>query len=928
MKFLKPTLIGISVSLALSLTGCTTSELDSSESQTEQSQTDQQAAKLTYVRTVEGIEEYSLENGLKVLLYPEPSQPKTLVNVTYRVGSVNEYYGETGMAHLLEHMLFKGSTNYPKIDTEFKKRGMSTNATTWLDRTNYFEVFDANEDTLAWSIGMEADRMINATFTEAQLKSEMTVVRNEMEKNENDPFRMLLSRMSSLAFLWHNYGNSTIGARSDVENFPFPRLREFYAKHYRPDNAVLTIAGRFDKETTIANIEKTFGTIDKPEKPLEALYTVEPTQDGEREVNLRRVGDLPIIGLTYHAPSGLHKDAAALRILQEVLSDYTRGRLQKNLVEPGIATMATNFSFMLRDSSEFIFLAQTEKNGDVDQLEQRLIEIVENVKVNPITAEELKLAKLKLATNSEKAMRNVTGVGMELSEYIAKGDYRHAFYFRDVIAETTLEQVQAAAEKYLIASNRTLGRFIPTEKPIRAEIPATPDLNDVLKDYKGKAVVAAGEVYDNTVGNIKQRLVTEEWPQGTKVNVYPKKLRAEQVIITMHFPSGTSESLANKATAIGMIGSLIKLGNEQYSKEQISTKLDELKSSIGIGTSAGSTNISIATDKPNMDASIAFLGELLASPTFPEKELEVLKRSSISSIESQRNDPQAIASNSFRKALYNYPKGHPKAYVELDDRITNINAVTSKQLSTLYTSTFDIKNGHITVVGDVDAQQVSKQLATVLSNYTNDAPYQYMPINLKNLKGEVVSTETPDKANAQLYIINPIEMNPTHEDYIALTIANSIFGGDPFTSRIGARIRVKEGYSYSVGAGMQASMLDKQGLFYAIAISAPENMDAVIAAYQEEVAKVVESGFTEEELDRAVKGYISNRTRSWASDNAIASVINNASNTNTDLEFYDEQIEKVKQLTTDDIKAAFVKHVAALDINIFKAGDFANAKSD
>lgn len=921
MKFLKPTLIGISVSIALSLSGCASSQTTPTANQTEQ-----QIGKLTYVRTVEGIEEYTLENGLKVLLYPDPSQPKTLVNVTYRVGSVNEYYGETGMAHLLEHMLFKGSTNYPKIDTEFKKRGMSTNATTWLDRTNYFEVFDANEDTLEWSIGMEADRMINATFTEEQLKSEMTVVRNEMEKNENDPFRMLLSRMSSLAFLWHNYGNSTIGARSDVENFPFPRLRAFYTKHYRPDNAVLTIAGRFDKETTIANIEQKFGAIAKPTTPLEPLYTVEPTQDGEREVNLRRVGDLPGIGLTYHAPSGLHEDAAALRILQEVLSDYTRGRLQKNLVEPGIATMATNFSFMLKDSSEFIFLAQAEKGGNIELLEKSLINLVENVKTTPVTEEELKLAKLKLATNAEKAMRNVTGVGMELSEYIAKGDYRHTFYFRDVIAATTLEQVQAAAEKYLIRSNRTLGRFIPTEKPHRAEIPVAPNLNEVLKDYKGNAVVAAGEVYDNTVANIKGRLTTEQWPQGTKLNVYPKKLRADQVVITMHFPSGTADSLANNATAIGMIGSMIKLGNKNYSKEQISTKLDELKSSIGIGTTAGSTSISVSTDKPNMDATIEFLGELLASPTFPKKELDVIKRSSISNIESQRNDPQAIASNSFRKALYNYPKGHPKAYVELDDRIANINGVTSQQLAALYHSTFDIKNGHITVVGDVDGEKISAQLEAVLGRYVNDAPYEYMPINLKDLQGAMVSTETPDKANAQLYIINPIKMNPKHEDYIALSIANSIFGGDPFTSRIGARIRVKEGYSYSVGAGMQANMLDEQGLFYAIAIAAPENMDPVIAAYKEEIAKVIESGFTEEELDRAVQGFISNRTRSWASDSAIAGVINNASNTKTDLAFYDEQIAQVQELSTDDIKAAFLKHVAHLDINIFKAGDFAKVE--
>ena len=181
-----------------------TSSQEQSSEQTIEKNTPSQ--KLTYVRTVEGIDEFTLSNGLKVLLYPDQAQPKTLVNITYRVGSVHEKYGETGMAHLLEHMLFKGSTNFPKIDTEFQKRGMRTNATTWLDRTNYFNVFDANEETLAWTLGMEADRMINATFTEDELKSEMTVVRNEMEKKREQSYSHVIKPnvfyRSLMAQLW------------------------------------------------------------------------------------------------------------------------------------------------------------------------------------------------------------------------------------------------------------------------------------------------------------------------------------------------------------------------------------------------------------------------------------------------------------------------------------------------------------------------------------------------------------------------------------------------------------------------------------------------------------------------------------------------------------------------------------------------------
>lgn len=922
MKFLKPTLIGISITLALGLSACATNtkSTTSDEVQTQQVQD----SSLTYVRNVEGIDEYMLPNGMKVLFYPDPSQPKTLVNVTYRVGSVHEYYGETGMAHLLEHMLFKGSTNYQKIDKEFKKRGMGKNASTWLDRTNYYETFDASEDSLEWAIGMEADRMVNATFTEEDLKSEMTVVRNEMEKGENSPFRMLMGRMSSMAFLWHNYGNSTIGARSDVENFPFQRLREFYKKHYRPDNAVVTIAGRFDKEKTMALVEQHFGAIAQPTTPIEPLYTVEPTQDGERSINIRRVGDLPIVGLSYHAPSALHADASALQILTGILGDGTRGRLQKSLVETGIATSASNFTFDLKDSSLFLFFVEGNKDTDLAELETQLLAIAEDLKNNPITQEELDLAKAKIASQTERAMRSVTGVGMALSEYIALGDYRHAFYSRNVVAATTLEQVQAAAEKYLVQSNRTVGRFIPTEKPVRAEIPAAPDLTELLKDFKGEPVATAGEVYDNTVTNIKKRLVKSEWPEGTKVNVYPKILRGEQIIISMHFPSGTAENLAYKGNAIGYVGAMLKKGNAKYSKEEIASKLDQLKSSISISTSAGSTNISISTDKTNLDATVTLMGELMASPTFPENELEVMKRASIAGIEQQRNDPSSIAGNSFRKEIANYPKGHPRAFLTLDEKIAAIEAVTVEELASLYNSHTNINNGHISIVGDVDADKVSKQLHQQLSGFVNDTPYEYITINMKQKTGLVVSTETPDKANSQLYVINPIKMDIRHEDYLALKIANTIFGGDSFSSRIGARIRVKEGYSYTVASGMQVNSIDKQGMYYALAITAPENMEGVIAAYKEEVTRAVTDGFTAEELNEAVKGFISSRNRGWASDGAIAGVILTASINEDDLAIYDEQIEAVKKLTLEDINSAFNKYIGSLDINVFTAGDFAS----
>src|SRR5438477_6739324 len=239
-------------------------------------------AGVTQGPSVEGISEYTLANGLKVLLFPDASQPKTTVNVTYLVGSRHENYGETGMAHLLEHLMLKGTPTSGSFIDAMSKRGMQYNGTTWYDRTNYYETFNASDQDLDWALAMEADRMVHSKIARSDLDSEMTVVRNEMERGENNPFQMLLQRLGSTSFDWHNYGKSTIGARSDVENVDIARLQAFYRSYYQPDNAVLIVAGRFDPDKTLAEIAHDFGPIPKPSRLPPRLYTEEPVQDGER----------------------------------------------------------------------------------------------------------------------------------------------------------------------------------------------------------------------------------------------------------------------------------------------------------------------------------------------------------------------------------------------------------------------------------------------------------------------------------------------------------------------------------------------------------------------------------------------------------------------------------------------------------------------
>src|SRR5690242_1051975 len=243
------------------------------------------------VASVEGITEYRLENGLRVLLFPDSSTPKLTVNLTVFVGSRHEGYGETGMAHLLEHMLFKGTPQHPQVPKALRDHGAYPfNGTTWVDRTNYYETLDASDANLAFAIDLEADRLVHSFIRREDLASEMTVVRNEFEAGENNPQMILSQRMLAVAYEWHNYGKSTIGNRSDIERVPIEKLQAFYRKHYQPDNILLIVTGNFKEEKALALIRKYFGALKKPERSLDTTYTEEPAQDGERSVVLRRVG--------------------------------------------------------------------------------------------------------------------------------------------------------------------------------------------------------------------------------------------------------------------------------------------------------------------------------------------------------------------------------------------------------------------------------------------------------------------------------------------------------------------------------------------------------------------------------------------------------------------------------------------------------------
>jgi len=878
---------------------------------------------ITRVTAVEGITEYKLANGLQVLLFRDPSKATITVNMTYLVGSVDESYGETGMAHLLEHMLFKGSTKFPDILAAIRSHGAQFNGSTAWDRTNYFETFDASDANLEWALDLESDRMINAFVAQKDLDTEMTVVRNEFEQGENDPTGVLFERVLSTAYLWHGYGKSPIGSRSDIENVPIPRLQAFYKRHYQPDNAVLIVAGRFEEQRALELIGRYFGSIPRPDRELTDNYTVEPSQDGEREVMVRRVGDLQILMAGYHVPSGADEQFVPSQLAAEVLGDVPSGRLYKALVETGLASQIGVEELQLRDPGMVIFYALLPKDGDLAAARTAMMTTIDGLEQNPITAEEVERIRNQAMSGFEQAMNNSQSIAIQLSSWAAIGDWRLMFLDRDRVRAATPAVVQSAALEYLKSSNRTVGQFIPGE-PDRAEIPARPDVTAMLQGYKGDEARAEGEAFDPTPANIDSRTSRVDLPGGIKLVMLPKETRGNSVNAAIRLNYGDENSLRGRGRVSGLAAQMLMRGTRNKSRQEIQDELARLQSQLNVGGGAGLASANIQSTSANLPAVLELAIEVLREPAFPEMELATLKEQIITSLESSRSEPQAIVSRAYsRHWARNYRPDDVRYVATIDEELAFVNGVTAAQLRDFHKDFYGASNAEVIIVGDFDPEAVRALIAERLDGWKSPKPFSDVLNLYSNLATDpiVQDFETPDKENAFFLAGMPVQMRDSHPDYPALVFGNYILGSGP-ASRLFGRIRGKEGLSYGVGSGFNASPRSDAAQFTVNAIAAPQNAAKVEASFRDELQQVLSEGYTAEEFASAKFSWAQGRQVARTQDGALVGQLGLWTHVGRTMAWDAEFEAKVAALTVEQVRDAMGRHLDVSKMAFMKGGDF------
>lgn len=880
---------------------------------------------------VEGVSEYMLNNGCRVVLIPDESSTSITVNMTVLVGSRHEGYGEAGMAHLLEHMLFKGTPTHGDIDKELKERGvLDLNGTTDYDRTNYYETLPASDENLEWTIAMEADRLLNCFIRGEDLFSEMTVVRNEFESGEDSPSSILMQRIMANAYEWHNYGKSVIGNRADIERVPVTRLRAFYKKYYRPDNVVLFVAGKFEPEMALASAAKHFGTIPIPSVPLEATYTMEPTQDGERIVYLNRTGDVAMVGVAYHVPSMAHEDTPALVILEHILGTEPTGRLYQELVKTKQASTVVAMHQAGYDPGLFGCLVYVNRDSTVDAIRELLSKMIEKVVTNGVTEEELSRAILELVNRKEDMQNDTASFAYELSDWAASGDWRLFFLERDRIEKVTVEDVKKVALRYFKDSNRTTGIFVPTPQPNRSSIPQSPNVDSIVAGYKGRDSVLTGEVFAPTPENVAARVFRGTLQSGIKYAMLPKQVRGDKFVMNLTLRFGTEASFSNPKLiqASKVLGSAWLLGTKDLSEAQIQDGFEALQAECTATSDVGSVTFQLSGKKKYFEETIELLTKVLREASFPSEEFELLKTKRRADIESALTDPSYLAQNALSRKLNPFPESNVHYVPTGKENMDRIAAISANDVRELYQKFLAGSVGELTIVGAFNKDAAIDQVSAMLSGWKSKEVYSRIAKPYQLTKSETISIETPDKENATYLAASNLQVRSDDPEWEAMFIANDILGGGSLSSRLGERVREQEGLSYGVGSQFIAKALDRSAVFMTYAITNPTNRDKVVSTIDEVFQQILKEGITDKELESSKTSFLKGVEDSLSDDSQLMSTLHQYLETGRDEAFLARRLEKMKKLTTADVNTVLSKLLDLKGRVIVTAGDFASKVTD
>ena len=886
-----------------------------------------QANGFEYIESSVGIEEYKMSsNDLTVLLMEDHSAPVVTFMVTYHVGSRNEAIGYTGSTHLLEHLMFKGSRSFNKkrntaIWTVLQNVGARINATTWLDRTNYFELLPSEH--LETAIAIEADRMRNAFLREEDREPEMTVVRNEFERGENDPFDALDKNIWATAYQAHPYHHSTIGWRSDIENVSTERLREFYNTYYWPNNATVTIIGDFEKEDALKLVRKYFGKHKKSPHNIPEMYTTEPKQEGPRRFVIKRKGETGIVGIAHKSPNGLNNDTYALQVLSKILGGGKSSRLYRKIVDKGLATSLFMWDFPFKDNGLFatyVFMTPDTDHGEIEQL---VLDEYDNIKLNGIKNDEIKRAKAQIRSEMAFSRDGSYSIASALNEAIAIGDWKFYTTYSAKISAVTAEDIKNAANKYLQENQSTTGYFIPEIKNGDGDTGGTQNVHQPLNYRKG-AFAESGAVKSSSKrrkttkpqSSIASQIVTSSPVDGLELKTTNTPIK-DVVTITGSILGGDMFSPATNKAVAELTADMLDEGTTRQNKFEISERLEAVGARLSFASDKYRVRFNARCLKEDVPLVIELLGEQLISPAFNESDLENLKKRRVGNLQRAKENTRAQASGRFSRIIY--PESHPNYSREIDDEIADVEKTSVADLQTYHKNSYGLGNMLVVAVGDVDNTILLKALQDAFGDWTqSDLTIPARTSSANDISSTTQYITMEDKTSVDMFLGVPIGIDRKHEDYYALMVGNYILGGN-FAARLMQTVRDQMGLTYGIYSIIRGVNNGNDGYWSIWGTFAPNLLQKGKEAAVDQINGWVR-GVTEDELNAKKETITGSYKVGLATTGGLAGQILRNTERGYDDAMLDEYPGIIQGMKLEEINDAVQKYIIPNKLVIVAAG--------
>ncbi|NDG46367.1 MAG: insulinase family protein [Flavobacteriia bacterium] len=853
-----------------------------------------------FEKEVGGIKEFTMtSNGLTVLIKEDKTAPVATFMVTYRVGSVNEATGHTGATHLLEHLMFKGSKNYKngKADVILDSIGARTNATTWTDRTNYFGTLPSNH--LETIIKIEADRMRGAIIVEEDRQSEMTVVRNEFERGENSPQRVLDQHIWSMAFQAHPYHHSTIGWKSDIENMPIEKLKEFYDIYYWPNNATVSIVGDVDTKEGLALVKKYFGKIRRSKHEIPTVYTTEPEQEGQRRVVLNRAGQQGVVGVAFKSPPAADKDMAPMIVLGEILGSGKNSRFYKQITDKGLVTSISASPSKFKYEGLFEIYASLTPGTKHEKVEELILEVLEEVKDSGVKEKELQKAKTKLITSRLFSQDGSYAIASGLNEAIASGDWTLYTSYEEKIKKVTLADIKRVANKYLVTQKSTVGYFIPEVSTGGGLLKGA----SAHRHHNGPYYFKKEEDLKEAGGFFQKGVEFSEPTEG--VFLYTLK-RGKGVVTLNGSMLGGYNYAEQKQQVPSLVVSMLDQGTTNKTKFQISDELESVGARLDFGSGPSRVSFSAKFLSKDTDRVLGLMAEQLQSPSFNEEEFKKVKKRREASLKRAKESTWNNAFDDFLLSIYgdkhqNTPTDPEKAIKELDK-------IDIEDLKAFHKKNYGRGSMFIVAVGDVSHESLSKKIKKEFGGWKK-SPLVETPENRTGTPTKKVNyISMKDKTSSDLLYGIALDINEDSPEFLPLSVATRVLGGS-FTARLMRKVRVEDGLTYGVYSSITGTTNKSPGAWIAYGTYSPDLLKKGEVSMEGVIEMWIDSGITKEELSNMKSTIIGSTqvgydTTSGISRAILSSVVNKGG-----VKYLDEYANKIESITLEEVNKAIKKHI-------------------